>query len=256
MRWLGVLNLLTFLYLLGPIIVIVGSAFGATAYLAFPPHGLTFHWFAVALADPRYTGAFFTSLLVAAAATLLSLVIGLPAGYALACYDFPTRRTIEALLLTPLVLPALVLSVALTILFSAVGFTAGSLRLALAHVVICTPYVIRVALPVFRRFDPAIEEAAETLGASPFIAFFLVTLPSVRPGAIAAATFAFIASFDELDLAIFLASPRAPTLPVTIYSAIQFGVDPTVAAVSALLVLLAMLAMVTYQLVLWRRSAA
>lgn len=256
MRWLGLLNLLTFLYLLGPIAVIVGSACGATAYLAFPPHGLTLHWFGVALSDPRYTGAFFTSLIVAAAATFVSLAIGLPAGYALARYDFPARRTLEALLLTPLILPALVLSVALTILFSAAGFTAGTPRLALAHVVICAPYVVRVALPVFRRLDPAIEEAAETLGASPLTTFFLVTLPSVRPGVIAAATFAFIASFDEIDLAIFLASPRAPTLPVTIYSAIQFGIDPTVAAVSALLILLAMFAMLTYQIVLWRRSAA
>ena len=118
-------------------------------------------------------------------------------------------------------------------LFSSIGFSAGTVRLVVAHLVICTPYVIRVAVPVLRRMDAALEEAARNLGASPVAAFFLVTLPVLRPGAIAAATLAFVASFDELDLAIFLANPRAPTLPVTIYSAIQIGIDPTVCAVSA-----------------------
>lgn len=256
MRWLALLNLLTFCYLIGPIAAIFGSAFGATAYLAFPPHGLTLHWFAAALADPRYIGAFLTSLGIAGAAATVSLAIGLPAGYALTRFDFPGCGVIETVLLTPLVMPALVLSVALTLLFSATGFTAGSPRLALAHLVICVPYVIRVAVPVFRRLDPEIEEAAKTLGASPIATFFLVTLPAIKPGAIAAATLAFIASFDEIDLAIFLADPRAPTLPVTIYSAIQFGIDPTVAAVSALLVLLAVVAMAGYRILLWRRAAA
>lgn len=254
-RWLGLLALLTFVYLLGPIVVVVGAALGDTGYLAFPPHGLTLRWFAAALADTRYLDAFVVSLWVALGATLLSLGIGLPAAYALARLDFPGRRAIETALLMPLMLPAIVLSIALTLLFSRIGFTAGSLRLVVAHVVICAPYVVRVTLPVLQRLDPALEEAARNLGASPLATFLLVTLPAIRPGAVAAATLAFIVSFDEIDLAIFLADPRAPTLPVTIYSAIQLGIDPTVGAVSALLVLLATAAMALYQLVLWRRAA-
>jgi len=256
MRVLGLTSLAGFAYLLAPILVIVVSAFGTTSYLVFPPQGFTLKWFSAALADPRYVDAFLTSLMVACGATLLSIGIGLPAAYALARYDFPGRRAVEAIVLMPLALPALVLSIALTVLFSSIGFTAGSLRLVAAHLVICTPYVIRVTVPVLQRFDTALEEAAQNLGASPLASFFLVTLPAIRPGAIAAATLAFIVSFDEIDLAIFLASPRAPTLPVTIYSAIQLGIDPTVGAVSALLVLLAVGAMAAYQLVLWRRAAA
>jgi putative spermidine/putrescine transport system permease protein len=251
---LGILALMTFLYLLGPIIVIVGSAVGQTGYLAFPPHSFTLKWFAAALADARYIDAFGTSVVVAVAATALSVCIGLPAAYALARYDFPGRRATEAALLMPLVLPALVLSIALTLLFSGIGFTAGSLRLIVAHVVICVPYVVRVTLPVLQRLDPALEEASRNLGASPLATFFLVSLPVIRPGAVAAATLAFIVSFDEIDLAIFLADPRAPTLPVVIYSSIQLGIDPTVGAVSAMLVLLAATAMAIYQLLLWRRS--
>jgi putative spermidine/putrescine transport system permease protein len=256
MRVLGLTSLIGFAYLLAPILVILVSAFGATSYLAFPPQGFTLKWFGAALADPRYADAFLTSLMVACGTTLLSVGIGLPGAYALARYDFPGRRAVEAIVLMPLVLPALVLSIALTVLFSSIGFTAGSLRLIAAHLVICTPYVIRVTVPVLQRFDAALEEAAQNLGASPLATFFLVTLPAIKPGAIAAATLAFIVSFDEIDLAIFLASPRAPTLPVTIYSAIQLGIDPTVGAVSALLVLLAVGAMAAYQLVLWRRASA
>jgi putative spermidine/putrescine transport system permease protein len=256
MRWLGVLALVSFLYLLLPVVVVVGSALGQTAYLAFPPHGLTLRWFAAALADPRYAGAFLTSLTVAASTAALALLFGLPAAYALARYDFPGRGLAETVIMMPLVLPALVLSIALTLLFSRIGFTAGTPRLVVAHLVLCTPYVVRVALPVLQRLDPALEEAARNLGATPLASFLFVVLPGIRPGAIASATLAFIVSFDEIDLAIFLADPRAPTLPVVIYSAIQFGIDPTVAAVSAILVLLAALGMALYQVVLFRRGPA
>ena len=255
MMGFGVLALITFFYLLTPILVLVGAAFGTTSYLVFPPQGFTWHWFATALADTRYLDAFSTSLLIACSAMALSLVIGLPAAYALARFEFPGRRAIEAALLMPLVLPAIVLSIALTLVFSHIGFTYGNSRLVVAHLVLCTPYVVRVALPVLERLDRSLEEAGQTLGASPVATFFLVTLPAIRPGAVAAATLAFIVSFDEIDLAIFLADPRHPTLPVTIYSAIQLGVDPTVGALSALLVLVAAAAMAIYQLMLWRRTA-
>jgi len=255
-RVLGVISLVILLYLLLPIVVVVGSALGRTGYLAFPPHGLTLRWFTTALQDPRYIDSFVTSLLVASCSTLLSLLLGLPAAYALARHEFPFRRLAETVLMLPLVLPALVLSIALTLSFSRIGFTAGTPRLILAHLVLCTPYVVRVALPVLQRLDVALEEAAQNLGASPAATFLLVTLPAIRPGAIAAAVLAFIVSFDELDLAIFLADPRAPTLPVVIYSSVQLGIDPTIGAVSALLVLLATAGMALYQLGLLRRRVA
>ncbi len=255
-RVLGVISLVVLLYLLLPIVVVVGCALGRTGYLAFPPHGLTLHWFATALQDPRYMSAFVTSLIVASCSTVLALLLGLPAAYALARHEFPFRHLAETALMLPLVLPALVLSIALTLSFSRIGFTAGTPRLILAHLLLCTPYVVRVALPVLQRLDVALEEAAQTLGASPAATFLLVTLPAIRPGAIAAAVLAFIVSFDELDLAIFLADPRAPTLPVVIYSSVQLGIDPTIGAVSALLVLLATAGMALYQLGLLRRRVA
>ncbi len=256
MRVLGVINLIILLYLMLPVIVVVGSALGPTGYLAFPPHGLTLRWFGAALADPRYLHAFATSIGVAACSTVLALLLGLPAAYALARYEFPGRRLVETLLMLPLILPALVLSIALTLVFSHLGFTAGTPRLILAHLVLCTPYVVRVVQPVLARMDVALEEAGQNLGASPLACLLLVTLPAIRPGAIAAAVLAFIVSFDELDLAIFLADPRAPTLPVVVYSSVQLGIDPTIGAVSALLVLLATAGMALYQLGLLRRRPA
>ena len=255
MRVLGAMSVVVLAYLLLPVAVVVGSALGQTPYLSFPPHGLTLRWFGAALADPRYVLAFLTSLWIAGATTVLALLTGLPAAHALARLDFPGRRGVETAIMMPLVLPALVLAIGLTILCSRIGFTAGGPRLVLAHLVLCAPYVVRVALPVLQRLEPALEEAAQNLGAAPIAAFLLVTLPAIRPGAIAAATLAFIVSFDEIDLAIFLSDPRAPTLPVTIYSAVQLGIDPVVAAVSALLVVLAAVGMSVYQIVLWRQSA-
>jgi putative spermidine/putrescine transport system permease protein len=113
---------------------------------------------------------------------------------------------------------------------------------------------LRVTIPVLRRFDVTLEEAAMNLGASPSATFFFVTLPVIQPGVIAGATLAFIMSFDEIDLAIFLASPRESTLPVTIYSAVQLGFEPSLAAVSAWLILLTVFAMVFFQFLIGRRT--
>jgi putative spermidine/putrescine transport system permease protein len=185
--------------------------------------------------------------------TLLATTIGVAAALALVRRRLPGAALLEAMFLSPLMLPSLVLAVALTMFFSRLGVPGGMPRLVAAHVVICTPYVLRVTLPVLRRFDRALEEAALNLGATPFTAFRRVTLPVVRPGIVAGAVLAFITSFDEVVLALFLADPRRPTLPVTIYSSVQLGFEPSVAAVSALLVLLAALFMALYQLALGHR---
>lgn len=245
---------LGFAYLLLPILVIVVAPLGDTGYLAFPPKGLTLRWYQAALADPRYLGSFGNSLGIAAVVTAIATAVGVPAAYALSRHAFPGARLIEALFLSPLILPSLVLALGLAILFNRIGYTAGTPRLVTAHLVVCIPYVIRVCLPVFRRFDRALEEAAANLGARPLAAFALVMLPAVRPGIVAGATMAFITSFDELVLALFLADPGRQTLPVTIYSAVQLGFEPPVAAVSGLLVMLTTAGMLVAQFFTRSRS--
>ena len=243
-----VLCSIAFVYVLLPILVIVIAPLGATGYLAFPPQGLTLKWYQAALNDQRYLTAVMVSLRIAVASALIACVIGIASAYALTRYEFPGRRLLEALFLSPLILPSLVLAVGLTLFFTRTGLLTGPWRLIAAHVVVCTPYVLRVSLPVLRRFDRSLEEAARNLGATPFQTFFLVVLPVVRPGIVAGTVLAFITSFDELVLALFLAEPGTPTLPVTIYSAVQLGFDPSVAAVSGLLIIATFAVMLLYHL--------
>lgn len=243
-----VLAVLAFGYLLLPILVVVAAPLGDTGYLAFPPQGLTLKWYAAALHDTRYLTALLASLRIAVISAFIACLLGVSAAYALTRFDFPGRRLLEAVFLSPLILPTLVLAVGLTLFFTRTGLLAGPWKLVAGHVIVCTPYVLRVSLPVLRRFDRSLEEAARNLGASPVTAFFLVVLPVVRPGIIAGTVLAFITSFDEVVLALFLAEPGAPTLPVTIYSAVQLGFEPSVAAVSGLLVLATLGFMLLYHL--------
>lgn len=239
---------ISFVYLLGPLLVIVGASFSDTGYLAFPPEGLSLRWYRQMLGDRRWIDGFLVSLRLAAVVACLSLVIGTAAAVALTRFDFPGRAFLEALFLSPLVLPGLVLAVALTLFFSTTPLVPpGFLRLAVSHLLVGVPLVLRVMLPVLRRVDPALEEAARNLGASPSKAFLLVTLPVLRPGLFAAAALAFIFSFDEVEMALFLGSAREAPLTVVLYGAAQMAFDPTVAAVSSVLIGLALLLMLAQQ---------
>jgi putative spermidine/putrescine transport system permease protein len=233
---LGAANLLVYLFLLAPIIVIVASSFGSTGFLAFPPQGLSLRWYVQALGSGDYLGPFQTSLTIAVSVAILATIVGTLAALALVRFQFPGRDLLAAAFLSPLMLPTLVLAVALLLLASKLGVPATSQRLVAAHLVITVPYVLRTTMPVLERFDRTLEEAAQNLGAGPRATFFLVTLPIIRPGIAAGALFAFMISFDELVLALFLAGTRSPTLPIKIYSAVQLGLDPTVAAVATLLI--------------------
>jgi putative spermidine/putrescine transport system permease protein len=243
------LALLAFVYLLGPLFVIVAASFGDTGYLAFPPQGLSLRWYRSALADARYLDGFLVSVRLAVTVAALSLLIGTAAAVALTRFDFPGRGFLESFFLSPLVLPGLVMAVALTLFFAAHPvLPAGSTRLVAAHLLVGVPLVLRVMLPVLRRVDRSIEEAARNLGASPLQAFFLVTVPALRPGLFAAAALAFIFSFDEVEMALFVGSAREAPLTVVLYGAAQMAFDPTVAAVSSLLILLALVLMIAQQI--------
>ena len=241
-------SLLVLVYLLAPLAIFVVSTFGETGYLAFPPQGFTLKWYASALDNQRYFTGFLVSLRLASMVAILSLLIGGGAAFAIVRFRFPGAALITSILLSPLALPGLVLAVALTIFFSRTVGLIGTERLVLAHLIICVPTVMRILIPVLERFDISIEEAAMNLGSSPLQALFLVTFPILRPGIIAAFGFAFILSFDEVEMALFLASPRETPLTAVLYAAAQLAFEPTIAAVSALLIGVVFAFMVGYQL--------
>jgi putative spermidine/putrescine transport system permease protein len=241
------------LYILAPLAVVVAASFGNTGYLTFPPQGFSLRWYAKVLDSPQYWDGFWVSVRLAGATTLISLALGVPAAYALVRHPFPGSRLVESLFLSPLMLPGLVLAVALTIFFAHLPLGAGTGRLALAHATICVPCVLRVAIPAFQRLDRSIEEAAQNLGAHPVLAFVLVSLPVVRPGILAAGALSFIMSFDEVEMAVFLASPREAPLTVALYAAAQMAFDPTLAAVASCLILGVFGLMLLFQLAGARR---
>ncbi|SFJ38886.1 putative spermidine/putrescine transport system permease protein [Bosea sp. OK403] len=219
-----------------PVIVVVLAAFSTTSYLTIPPRGLTLAWFGKVLSDPSYLSAIRMSLILACGSTAISLVLGVAAAYALFRKALPGSEAITSVLMAPLVLPAVVIGVALLQYYSLTGLRGSLFGLLMAHVVITVPYIVRSALASLSGLDLAVEEAARVLGANGFEAFRLVTLPLILPGLVAGALFAFITSLDNVPVTIFLISANQTTLPVLIFSSVEMGIDPSVAAVSTLLI--------------------
>ena len=209
--------------------------------IAFPPRGYTMAWYARIL--PQFGSALWTSLLVALAAVVISLLLGVPAGIGLARYRFRGRGTLATLLLAPLTVPGI--AIGLGIYVGAVlieeqtgwGWSGSTPLLVAAHVLIALPWVVRLCLAALANHDPAAEEAAASLGASPGRVVWRVTLPAMRGGIVAGALFAFIVSFENLEMTLFLTAPGMTTLPISVLQYLQYHIDPLVAAVAVVQVL-------------------
>ena len=234
-----------YLFLLATPLVVVYYSFSPGVVLRFPPEGITTRWYVSVWTEPRLVSGIWTSVLVAGTTTAAALLIGVPAAYALARGMFPGRRMLAAFFLSPLILPGLVLAIGILMLVVTVvqpltGVTlVGRLPpLLAAHLIVTLPWVIRLTMASLETSDRATEEAARGLGATPVQAFFLVTLPEIRPGVAVGAIFAFIVSFGNFALSLFFASGRVTTLPVAIFEYVDRFQDPTVAAVSTLVIVL------------------
>lgn len=228
--------LLVIAFLQVPVIVVILAGFSETSYLTIPPQGLTLRWFGEVLTDPTYLSAIRISLILAVSATLASMVLGVAAAYAIHKKMLPGSDAITSFLMAPLVVPSVVVGVALLQYFTLVGWRGSFLALILAHTIITVPYIVRSVLASLSGIEPSLEEAARVLGANGPSAFRLVTLPLIKPGLVAGALFAFVTSMENVPVTIFLASARQTTLPILIFSSVEMGVDPSVAAVSTLLI--------------------
>ena len=235
-------------YLMLPLVVIMGASLTTTSYLAFPPEGVTLQWYERLLDDPTYVASFATSVLLATVATALAIVLAVPAALAFARYTFPGKETISAILMSPLVLPHIVLGAALLQFGGYFGLTRSFLALLIGHTVIITPFVLRSVMTLMTPEQRSLEEASADLGAGPWSTFFLVVLPQIRPGIITGAIFAFISSFINVELSIFNTTADLNTIPVKLFNYVQYTIDPTIAAVSAATILAAVVAIVILDL--------
>jgi putative spermidine/putrescine transport system permease protein len=229
-------GLAVIVFLQVPVAVVVLAAFSKTSYLTIPPQGVTLAWFGKVLSDPTYLSAIRMSLILALGSTAISLLLGVAASYAIARKMLPGSEAMTSFLMAPLIMPSVVIGVAMLQYYAAIGLRGSLVGLLLAHVVITVPYIVRSALASLAGLDTSLEEAARVLGATGLESFRLVTLPLIRPGLIAGALFAFITSLDNVPVTIFLISANQTTLPVLIFSSVEMGVDPSVAAISTILI--------------------
>jgi putative spermidine/putrescine transport system permease protein len=224
-----------YLLVLGPILLVVASAFSAADFFSFPPSGPSLRWFTSFFATPELRAAFALSLELAFLAASTATVCGGLAAYYLARRQGWLASLAQGLFLAPLVFPTIVLGLALLLFYRAIGGLPLFLGLLIAHTVIGSPFALRAVLASLQALDPRLEEAGRSLGAGPWRSFRLVTLPLIWPGLLSGWTFAFIVSFGELNTALFLTGPGTTTLPIEIFSYLQFqGGQLVIAAASAL----------------------
>ena len=235
---LKIIAFVMFLFLLAPVILVVPISFSADNYMSFPPSGWSLKWYKAFFADSRMIGALGTSTLLAVVVTGLALIIALPASYALVRTKVLGAETLLAVFTAPLLLPTIVLGLAILIVFAGNGLLGTFTGLVIAHLVIVLPYALRVLITSLSGLPIMIEEAASTLGASPLAVFRRVTLPMMTPGIVATGALAFLVSFDEAVISLFLTGPRITTLPVAMYQHVDSNADPLVASISVLLIVM------------------
>jgi putative spermidine/putrescine transport system permease protein len=235
---------LIFAFVLAPLLMIIWASFFSDKILTFPPSGYTLDWYVRAWSIEDFSSGFVLSLKVGVLATLASIVLGVPAALSIERYPFPGRETIRQILLSPMYVPAIVAGVAVYIyfvqfeIFTGIQVAATFPGLVLAHTLIALPWTMRLVCASLVTANTVSEEAARSLGANALQTFFLVTLPIIRPGIIAAAMFSFIASFSDLEKSLFLVGPGKTTLPIAILNYLEWNLDPTIAAVATVQILI------------------
>ncbi len=224
---------LTYLFIFTPIVVTAAVSFNAGNQSRFPPVGFSLRWWRQAF-DPRWLQPLAFSMELAAAAAVAATLLGLPLAFGLVRHRFPGRHLIAALSLGPLALPALVTGIAILQLLNltGIGVLYGFPALLIGHVVICLPFTVRTSAISLQGLPARVEQAAFSLGASPARVLFLVTLPLIKSGVFAGAVFAFIQSFTDYSVSLFLARPGQSPISVTILGFLDYGFTPTLAAVA------------------------
>ncbi len=229
------LGALTVFFLMAPTLVVVPMSFTASNALTFPPEGFSTRWYERMLTDPQWSTGFVNSAQVALLTAVLATVLGTLAALGTVRGRFPGKSAVNALVLSPLIVPVIIIAIGMFSVFVRWKITGTIVGLVLAHTALALPFVVVNVATSLRTMDRNLELAAMNLGADPLRTFFRITLPIILPGVFAGALFAFITSWDEVVVSIFLTTARFRTLPVEMWEQVRQVVDPTVAAVSTTL---------------------
>ena len=229
--------ILFFLY--APILVMAAMSFNASEFYQLP-FSFTTDWYAKLAGNREILSAAWRSVWIAVIVTLIATSLGTAASIALFRYDFPGKRVLQVLLFPPIAIPWLITGTAMLIFFFGIGLGRGTPAVILGHVALALPYVIVVVSARLTSFDRTLEEAARSLGATPWQITRAVTVPWILPGIIAGGLFAFAVSFDQFVVSYFLSEPGDSTLPVLIYTSIRKGFTPEINAISTIIIAVSM----------------
>jgi putative spermidine/putrescine transport system permease protein len=234
----------TLLFLAAPLVVVIPLSFNSASYLTFPLAGLSIRWYVALFTSPAWQHAFSTSFLVALPVTLLATTLGTLAALGLTLSDFPGKATVIAILVSPMMVPHIIVGIGLFLLYAWIGLVYTLPGMILAHTVLASPFVVLTVMATLAHFNVNLIRAGISLGASPLSVFFTVVLPIILPGVLGGAVLAFVASFDELIVALMIAGADNITLPQRMWAGVHEDVSPIITAASSLLMTFSVLVMV------------
>ena len=244
---------LVFLFLVAPILVIIPLSFNAEPYFTYPMPDLSIRWYEEFFTSERWQTALKNSVIVACATTALATALGTLAALGLSRANFPLRALVMGILISPMIVPVVITAVGMYFFYAMVGLSNTYTGLILAHTALATPFVVITVTATLTSFDHTLTRAGAGLGGTPVQVFVKVVLPLILPGVISGALFAFVTSWDEVVVVLFLASPELRTLPKQMFSGIREMISPTITAAATLLIILSVLLLTSVEL-LRRRS--
>ncbi len=249
-----------FVFLIAPILVIIPLSFNAEPYftftegmLRFDPAAYSLRWYRDFLQNPQWLHAVKNSIIIASSATLLATTLGTVAALGLSRNEMPLRKTVMSILIAPMIVPIIIAAAAMYFFYSQLDLAQTYAGIILAHTALGTPFVVITVTATLTGFDRSLVRAAQSLGAGPAFTFFKVVLPLILPGVISGALFAFITSFDEVVVVLFLAGYDQRTIPRQMWAGIREQISPTILAVATILILISIALLATVEL-LRRRS--
>lgn len=239
------------LFLIAPILAIMPLSFNSETFFSYPMPGFSTKWYvgeAGFFTNPRWTDALKLSVIVAVATTMLATFLGTFAALGLSRSHIPGRATIMAVLISPMIVPVIISAIGLFFFYAYIGLNGSLLGIILAHTALATPFVVITVTATLMSFDRTLMRAGASCGAPPHTVFFKVVLPLILPGVISGALFAFVTSFDEVIVILFIGGPEQRTLPRQMFSGIREQISPTITAAASVLIVFSTILLVTVEL--------